>query len=302
MPGAYGVFHRECVCGKKLATTFLGGRSRYEALCPYCRMPLHSDGSRQYGIQLVGGSGAGKTAYLAAVWHEYLARLKDHPEITATPVPQRAFDELENQFQTGVIPATSVFNAAMYSVVHTTERGIPVQMTLYDIAGEAFDDARVQGQQQQLGYCEGFILLLDPTATPETASDAAANFIRMTEAITGKGTTKTTRIPLAVVITKGDRFKKEIGPARMRATAQSDPALFAAHRDTVCRDFLVSHDFGNAVNLIEAEFSDIAYFAIAAMGHDTDGTPFEPWGVLEPLDWLMGKENCPLRGIMIKKE
>lgn len=35
VPGPYGVFKRKCTCGAMLSTTFIGGRSEYEAHCPF---------------------------------------------------------------------------------------------------------------------------------------------------------------------------------------------------------------------------------------------------------------------------
>jgi hypothetical protein len=60
----------------------------------------------------------------------------------------------------------------------------------------------------------------------------------------------------------------------------------------------MGHGYENAVNLIEAEFTNIRYFPVSAMGHDVEDGQYEPWGVLDPVFWLMSSDNCPLRNIV----
>ena len=35
------------------------------------------------------------------------------------------------------------------------------------------------------------------------------------------------------------------------------------------------------------QFTNLHYFPVSAMGHSPDGDPYEPWGVMEVLDWLI---------------
>ena len=100
VPGPYGVFKRKCTCGAMLSTTFIGGRSEYEAHCPFCGTELLSSSSQQYGIQLVGGIGTGKTTFLAAFWHEYKDWLNRRHDITFEATPADAFADLEEWFNT----------------------------------------------------------------------------------------------------------------------------------------------------------------------------------------------------------
>ena len=161
VPGPYGVTKRKCVCGTMLSTTFIGGRSKYEAHCPYCDTELFSSSSQQYGIQLVGGIGTGKTTFLAAFWHEYKDWMNCNHNISYKETPEAAFFDLEEWFSTGKSESTLETNATMYSIIHTIGQETPVQMTIYDIAGEAFDFAGSETQQQQFRYCEGFIVVVE---------------------------------------------------------------------------------------------------------------------------------------------
>ncbi len=306
VPGPYGVFKRKCTCGTMLATTFLGGRSKYAALCPFCETELLSSSSQQYGIQLVGGVGTGKTTFLAAFWHEYKDWLSHRNDVTFEETPADAFADLEEWFNTGKSESTLETNANMYSIIHTTGPNTSVQMTVYDIAGEAFDFAGSETQQQQFRYCEGFLLVVDPTAAPSYVSETITNFINSMDEVKGKHTAKTASVPVAVIITKSDLHKKEIGLPRIRSTYKSEPEsenqiTFEEHQNDVCRTFLFDHGYENAINLIEAEFSNVRYFPVSSMGHNSEDGQYEPWGVLDPVFWLMSSDNCPLRSLIQKQ-
>lgn len=303
VPGPYGVMKRKCTCGTLLSTTFIGGRSEYEAHCPFCDTELLSSSSQQYGIQLVGGVGTGKTTFLAAFWHEYKDWLSQRHDTLFEAVPADAFFDLEEWFDTGKSESTLETNANMYSIIHTSGQNTSVQMTIYDIAGEAFDFAKSDTQQQQFRYCEGFLVVVDPTATPSYVSETIANFINSLDEIIGKHSSLAASVPVAVILTKSDLNKKEIGLPRIRASYKSgsDSELQLTpeqHQNNICRTFLFEHGYGNAINLIEAKFSNIRYFPVSAMGHNVEDGQYEPWGVLEPVFWLMRNDNCPLRWLV----
>lgn len=303
VPGPYGVMKRRCTCRTMLSTTFIGGRSEYEAHCPFCDTELFSSSSQQYGIQLVGGVGTGKTTFLAAFWHEYKEWISHRPEVSIEETPADAFADLAEWFNTGKSESTLETNASMYSIIHSFNNRTSVQMTIYDIAGEAFDFAGSDTQQQQFRYCEGFLVVIDPTATPNYVSETVANFINSLDEVKGKHTAKATSIPVAVIITKSDLNKKEIGIPHIKATYKPMPEAgfqlsIEQHQNNVCRNFLIDHGYMNAVNLIEAEFSNIRYFPVSSMGHSAEDGQYEPWGVLDPVFWLMNSDICPIRDMV----
>ena len=58
--------------------------------------------------------------------------------------------------------------------------------------------------------------------------------------------------------------------------------------NTVCREFLANHNFISVRNLLDGEFNNVQYFPVSAMGHQADiGNPYEPWGVMEPVMWIL---------------
>jgi len=297
-PGPYGVLSVKCVCGNKLPTTIFNGRSRLEALCPYCQSSLAASDAKQFGIQLVGGVSSGKTTFLTAYWHLYLEGLRADAGLDYECFPQEAFDELERYFQRGISDSTSERNANMYSVIHRRPDSLPFQMTIYDVAGEAFDDLTSDIQQQQLKYCEGLIVVVDPTATAEANALPITGLADEFRRLRGTRAAELSEIPVAVIISKADLFRREIGlpkiksiyNAALRSQGDETRLSFETVRDETCRAFLVEHGYDAVLNVIDSEFSNSQFFAVSAMGHEAfEGDPYTPWGVLEPIEWIMSR-------------
>lgn len=302
-PGAYGVLTIKCSCGNKLPTTIFNGRSRLEALCPYCQTPLAASDAKQFGIQLVGGASSGKTAFLTAYWHLYLEGLRGDGGLEYKCFPQESFDMLESWFQRGTSDATSERNANMYSVIHRRPDGPPCQMTIYDVAGEAFEDLTSDIQQQQLRYCEGMIFVVDPTAAPEANSVPISGFVSEFKKMRGVHVSRLSDVPVSVVITKADLFKREIGLPKIRSLYTAGMCgqeagigrSFEDVRDGICRSFLVDHGYDAVLNAIDSEFTNLRFFSASAIGHEAfEGDPYDPWGVLEPVEWIIGQSGVRL--------
>jgi len=307
-PGPYGVFHLRCGCGAQLPTTFINGRSILKAICPYCATELAASNARQYGIQLIGGVSAGKTTFLAAFCHLYLERLKKLRYLSNEVFPADAFNELEHWFQNGLSSSTSETNANMYSIIHKRNKEIPYQLTIYDIAGEAFTRLSGGMQQQQFRYCEGLIFVVDPTAPPKKANDPFAGFISEFKGLKGKHSVKLSNIPTVVIISKADLYIQEIGLSVIYERYRSNPSEFSTAavqgsldltRNGVCQEFLVNHNYENVLNLIRGEFSNVQYYPVSAMGHTAiSGKSYEPWGVVEPVMWLLRYTDESFREII----
>jgi GTPase SAR1 family protein len=307
-PGPYGILKRKCKCKKFLSTTYFNGRSEYQAICPFCDSGLAASDARQFGIQLVGGVSTGKTTFLAAFWHEYLERFNTIKNISTSLHPDTAFADLEDWFTSGDSSATSETNANMYSVIHKYENKTPVQMTIYDIAGEAFTSLSNDIQQQQFKYCESIVFVIDPTASPTQAAGTISAFIDEFAGLKGNRSIKMSDMPVAVLITKADLHKTDIGLPKIKEIFNSNAAEYAdvggntsmdIVRSGVCKKFLKNRGFGNALNLIDAKFNKVQFYAVSAMGHPAArGKKYEPWGVLEPITWLMRQHGAVFQDIL----
>lgn len=285
IPGPNGLFAQKCACGKLLRTTFLGGRSTYSARCPHCNSPLFSTGSRQFGIQLVGGRGSGKTAFLAAFWTKYKELLsvkyknmyeKGDFWFDAKPLDQ--FEKLEKLFQFDIDEPTDDLNSCMLSVVHQFALE-SIQASFYDVSGEIFEYDQGKPLEPQFGYCEGFLLFLDPTQSPDFSLQTTINFINAFNAVRGKHPSYLSDVPVAIIVPKADLFTDEFRFVKLRD---------AERRDGICRSFLAKHGFLETLNVIDASFSNVAFFPVISAN-----SQWKPYGVLEAVSWLMSDENSP---------
>ena len=265
VPGPYGLFIRICSCGKHLPTTFINGRSKLEAHCPFCDTELSVSHARQLGIQVIGAVGSGKTSYITAFFHEFFLWL-EHRKLIYQKHPEEAFIDLEKWFQDGICPATTEKNSRMYNVILNPYKKIKSQFTLYDIAGEAF----IQGtdiQQQQYKYTEGIIFIIDPTAPPKMAEETFIYFMNEFKTLSGKHEVSLSNKPIAVVITKSD--------------------LFQIDKE---REFLEKHNFHNVLNLLNSEFRRIKYFSVSSTGGEKRSRKaFVPNKIMEPVFWITDK-------------
>lgn len=313
VPGPYGIWHHTCECGKKLPSTFLNGRSTLEAFCPDCNSPLVASDARPVVFQLIGGTRSGKTVYLSAFFHELNKRINRNPALNAYVSDEYHpyFDELEDWFNGANCRATTQMNSQMYPLM-IESTGVKRQFSVFDIAGEMFDGVSADSEivQQQFHYCDGLLFLVDPFSNGVLRNDREAtgqdisNFSDMPiENVTSNfinylirtGHAKANvrcNIPIAVLIAKSDikEVRRAIGPAKLESIMRREPEKYTTlqeARDAECRQFLIDIGMGAAINDLETQFTNIHYFPVSAQGHNSDGSPFEPWGIMDAIDWIL---------------
>lgn len=315
-PNIFGIWHHRCLCGTLLPSTFMNGRGRMTARCPECGVELAASNARPVVLQLIGGSHAGKSVYLASCWHLLLEKLCRAESVTAAVPPNYRpyFDQLERWF-TGQEPClkTTDVNSQMYPVLVDSRLEVRRQMTLYDVAGELFssDLSPAEIQQRQFSYCNGFLLLLDPFSSgdlrrkkeqngilPLDYSSARAEdvVIGFKNYLVGLGYAVNGQkydIPVAVLLAKADEpeVAEMLNPDRLCRLLAAAPDIYRdiqEVRDAECRRFLLEHDMGQAVSGLEDNFSRLHYYPVSAMGHKNQpGAGYAPWGVLEPVEDLL---------------
>lgn len=313
VPGPYGIWKHKCECGYKLPSTFFNGRSKLEPHCPDCDSSIVTSSARPIVFQLIGGSKAGKTVYLSAFFHKYFEKLNEKGlTTTITEEYQPYFNELEYWYSGADCPATAQLNSQMYPVLVDSNLSVERQFSIYDIAGEMFDGftAESEIQQQQFNYCDGLLFMLDPFSSGNLredrltsgndmsdfsnmpVEDVAANFINYLVRTGHAKANARCNIPLSVIIGKADikEVKRCIGPAKIKSIFEKNPDKYETleqARDGECRQFLIDIGLSATVDNLETQFPNIHYFPVSAMGHSPDGSEYEPWGVLEPVEWML---------------
>lgn len=314
VPGPYGIWKHRCLCGHKIPSTFLNGRSKLEAFCPDCGSPLVASDARQVVFQLIGGSKSGKTVFLSAFFHEYLNKLRSNRnlEIEISIQYQPYFDELEEWYSGIDCPATAQLNSQMYPLLINSSLGVKRQFSIYDIAGEMFDGFTADSEilQQQFHYCDGLLFLIDPFSSGNLredrinsgedmsdfsdmpVEDVVTNFINYLVTTGHKKANARCSIPMAVLIAKADvrEIKRVIGPAKIASVFKNNQNGYESYedaRDGECRKFLLDIGLSAAVENLETEFSNLRYFPVSAMGHIPDGSEYEPWGITDAINWML---------------
>ncbi|WKY49041.1 hypothetical protein Q5O24_06940 [Eubacteriaceae bacterium ES3] len=314
VPGPYGIWKHKCTCGHKIPSTFLNGRSKLDAYCPYCGSLLVASDARQVVFQLIGGSKSGKTVFLSAYFHEYLEKLRKNRnlEVEIFNQYQPFFDELKEWYNGIDCPATAQLNSQMYPLLINSSLGVKRQFSIYDIAGEMFDGFTAESEilQQHFHYCNGLLFLIDPFSSGNLrdnrinsgedmsdfsdmpVEDVVTNFINYLVTTGHKKANTRCTIPMAVLIAKSDEkeIKREIGPAKIASVFKNGQYGYTSYdeaRDCECRKFLMDIGLSATVENLETEFSNLHYFPVSAMGHAPDGSVYEPWGVTDAIDWML---------------
>lgn len=317
VPGPYGIWHRRCTCGERLPTTFLLGRSKLKAFCPACGNELAASDVQQFAITVVGGTSSGKTVLLSAFYHEFFKAIDKNKNVTYTipDIHADMFRNLESWFEGAECGATALGETSdMYSVLLKSNAfDVDKQFSLYDIAGEAFEDSAMASMlpQKQMNDSDGIVIVIDPlsalamrndaksegndTSNYSTAEVAAviSNFVTYLKTVLTNNKIKVkSDKPVAVVITKTDlsSVSRRISYHRIKSIMRNDEddfESFANARDTVSRDFLIDIGLQDAVRAIESGFANVHYFPVSAIGHAANGEEYEPEHVIEPFYWLI---------------
>ena len=69
--------------------------------------------------------------------------------------------------------------------------------------------------------------------------------------------------------------------------------------DYLCRKFLRENEMGGFVNAIEMKFSENRFFAASAIGHTRNSGPYNPKGVLEPVEWICSLADKRLASLWV---
>lgn len=312
VPNTYGIFHHKCECSYELPSTFFTGRSELEAYCPDCSSPLVASDARPVVFQLIGGTTSGKTVYLSAFFHKFFEILNQRPYLSYEIGEgyENEFDNLEEYYSGMRDDATSRLNSQMYPVIIHLNSGAKRQFSIYDIAGEMFDGHTADSVtlQKQFHYCDGLLFILDPFSSGYlrdsrddysgsvfsniAVEDVVTNFVNYLVSIGHKKANIRSSIPISVLITKADirEVKREIGPVKIANIYKKKEYGYETYddaRDGECRKFLIDIGLSAVVENLETEFSNLHYFPVSAIGHEPDGSEFEPWGITEPINWML---------------
>jgi len=307
IPSSYGILWRTCTCGNKLPTTFFLNRDRLQSSCASCGHLLKEGHflSRKAFVPVLGGPSVGKSAFLFSALGQLLDKARSRGLVPSF-VETRTGDEylrVSQALERGDPPAKTI-NALPHAlnVELAAASGEKTVLYLYDPAGEAFTETDGLALQKYQGFLSGVVLMVDPFAAPAVreeyrsqigpvisglmpsgiaAEDALGRFFIGMERNFGLAKGARMALPVAVVVSKADAFDL---PQRL---ALGDHRLSTS---ATVRDALVKWEMGDIVQQIETRCANVRYFSCSALGRIPDGVgrAFEPQGVLQPLEWVLG--------------
>ena len=314
-PGVYGVFNHTCTCGNIMGSTFVTGKNRYHARCPKCHTDYGTEASKPLALQLIGGSGSGKTVYLAALFNELHKNIELNERKTGAtyefdPVARDNMERLQDYFEGEDAEATSGRDVTFYSeLLNFKGNAVPTKLEIIDIPGEMFSGQvalnEAEHRLSQYSYVDGFLFVVDPFAegdlrkaqgedTDTFYSDISPEevFTNFDAYLIAQGFAKTDKMvetPISIIITKSDTaaVKNKLNDL----CGEMPPEGYSSEQ---ARDFLAGIGLASLVNAVEAKFKNVKYFVVSAIGHSPDGEAYEPYGVFESAAWLIERKDKKL--------
>ncbi len=315
VPGKYGIWKRNCECGRTLATTFLNGREKITAMCPECSSLIITGGKAvQHAIPIIGGPSVGKTCYVNMVVDKMMHDIAPERGWTTQyntdndeSNHSRAMDALSKGIR---LEKTTYTNLTAYKfLVQSPKLDVDRQVFIYDIAGEMFSSSSDVQNNKAYSYADGFIFVIDPLSIGRYAMEKA-NLNLDSYGVSSKDFDDILNImlvnlekmfnlkpqdvlkrKLAVVINKCDIPGLEEligdGAAEEYLANHEECKDFLSAKNEVCKTFLEQYEAGNFARTAESKFQKVQYFTCSALGHNKEGVPYESKGVEQPLLWLL---------------
>jgi len=321
-PGIYGILKRKCRCGNKLPTTFLNGRQKLNAQCPFCGNNVKDGGLQaSWCIPVVGGPSSGKTCYINMTMMslEKNARSKYNMNFVYENNGLDEYQENSDRLSKGYVPEKTTDHRLRYYQFSLTPKGATKQLiSLCDVAGELFDINSGGGGDTintQIGFrfANSFILIVDPLAIPDYRDEVAKatqlngykgsaqrldemveTFVRTLQNMFSIKANAMLKTDVAVVFTKTDipGLDQKIGEGAVLKKAPSlDQKTKYRIKNELCEKFLRDYNEENFLRNLKSRFRSIQFFTCSALGHVENGTQFAPANVEEPFFWLVTKTS-----------
>jgi len=324
VPGRYGILKRRCLCGEKLPTTFLNGRSKLQAYCPVCGSSLTGDtGSRQYAIPIIGGPDVGKTCLINMGVKTLLQDVAPQSgwDLSFMSESDKAeyFSVVQGMLK-GVRPMKTDKDAltAYQLMLNLPNDKIGRRIYIYDISGEMFSNSGDIQRNKAFSYADGFIFLIDPLTIPDFSMKVSdkVNFdsygasskdfddifdvmLNNLQIMFNMKPEDVMKKNLAVVINKCDipTLNEQIGPAAAESYMAANPDCKSEGdaENELVRSFLEENGEGNFVRTAEARFRNVRYFACSALGHNKEGVTFQGYGTEAPFLWILEEIDPKIR-------
>lgn len=284
-------------------------------------------------IPVVGASSVGKTAFLTGFANQLVNVVAPKSRWDVKPyndMTRYAMEDFARFYESGTVVKTA--RSADPNAASSLTYGFLLQngrkgrrwkpgklLYLYDIAGEVFMYDDENELQLQYGYSHGIVLIVDPFSIHRVyddnehmlsdidkanisradTTDLLIGFISKLKAVAHIKPAEKAKTPLAVVINKIDSADLrlrigDMGVKRYRASNAGTELDDAGIMDLLCRKFFTDYGLTNFLNNIDLNFSNCRFFACSAMGHEMNAGAYEPYGIMEPVKWIIEQADKKL--------
>jgi hypothetical protein len=302
-PGYYGVMRRICRCGAHFPTLILLGASRLEAEGPSCghRLPRGVGTAPEIVWAFTGSVNTGKTRLVYAMTRHLQALVEEAgDDLEFIGETARRLTEIENSIaRTGdtrpTPPASQTPGYGFRLGLSGTQR----VLYLFDPAGELNYSSTRGLAQRHLPQTRALVLVIDPLAVEsfwaklppidrqflsKYRSDARTDtiaFENTCECLRGLGA-RTTKMPLAIVLSRTDLLDRTSTPDRWRDV---DPRTWLSASDWL--------DMGNVLRYADMNFKEVRIFRTAAPAEDGTVDP----GLRDLTRWLLNHAGIAFHGM-----
>ncbi|MGA5464331.1 TRAFAC clade GTPase domain-containing protein [Mycobacterium sp. NPDC050041] len=292
-PGRLGVVVRRCGCGTALPTTVVrASLAKLRARCPYCDAYLSAGAGSRRTIQVpvFGTTNSGKTRFMLAATVGLAQTLSEQGGSLAgtTPTSQSKLEDASRLIaQRANTVRTDAALPQAFGLLATPAEGRPVELHLFDAAGELFDKWNTSANLRYLESAEAMVFVIDPLSTqaakaslnrvggeavpvgsgsPADSYDSAIEYLRAANADLKNKT-------LAVVLTKAD----------VLLTLPVAGDLQAGDESSI-HQWLTDHDLDALMDRTRLDFKSVKYFVADSLNSTQPSSPVSPF---RPLAWLL---------------
>lgn len=314
IPSKYGIFKRECLCGRKLPTTFFNGRHKLTAKCPRCGFELQNGGKLvNVCIPVVGGTSAGKTCFInmAISQIEQIAAAGGSYDFSYVSNGMNEYEDIVRGMKRGFLPdKTGDMRLKFYQFYFTPKsEKIKRLISICDVGGEIYADTGMIGSQIGFRYADAFIIVIDPLsvakyrkevagmidpakngASPMPIDEILSGLVATLENLYSISSKTMLKADVAIVFTKCDLpgLDEQIGRRAVDRYVRNHNAAKEAACNILCEAFLRKYEEDNFVNSVKSKFNSVRYFTCSSLGDRSKGS-LAPEGVEEPILWLISQ-------------
>ena len=264
IPGQYGILNRTCMCGSKLPTSFLNGRNSLQKSCVFCESILSDEviAKTNRAFPIIGLTNAGKSTFLFAL----VSMLKENSFMRLGNTSKENFEKMGQIVKQGEYLLKTVDNKPMAFNLIDTSHKKESMIHLYDHAGEIYNKVEQMKELAYYNYLSGIFFIID-TSTVTNNNDLSKVLdlmekLRETLAQALKiNNEHKIPLPIAIIFNRLDIKNIDIKGIEKNSSLQS---LF---------------------DMIDNNFAKYKFFQCSSTG-DNYKENFNPYGVIEPYNWL----------------